>query len=262
MRRLVTLAVLLAAPVAGASNTPAPGNAPPGCPAGTNWTRTYAQIDAGVDPYAGTTTAVYYTVIAPCWVRWDTDFVVTAMIRDEKCNDLHGQADAGAYTFPVTVGNRWNVTDTPLDTGIVTSIAGARVNGMSGYAAMDVGLDGTWVTTVRQRYTGSVTDHRIGFTFIPRSRNGCYVSGMAWSPPLIGTVTYDPVDPAPGDAPLVATPDAAPLATSEAGGTVAGGTAPGAPEATGGCGSSGVTPALLGLAALAAASGPRRRRGR
>jgi hypothetical protein len=259
MRRLVALAVLLLASLANASN--GPPNAPPSCPAGTSWTRTYSQLDPDVDPWIGTTTAVYYSVTAPCWVQFDSDFVITATIRDLKCNNLAGQADAAGYTVPITVGNRWNITDTALDTGNVTTIAGARVNGASGYAAMQVGLDGTWVTTVRQHYgpAGAPTNHRIGFTFLPRVKGGCYVSGMNWTPGLVGTVTYDPYGPSTVDPPVDATTDPIVVPTTD---PLSSGAADGMGGGTGGCGSSGATPALLGLVALTAAAWPRRRRPR
>jgi hypothetical protein len=248
MRRVIALAVLVAAAEARAAGTP-----PPSCPIGSAWTQSWTQSDTGG------ATGVTFNLTAPCHVLFDTNFVVTAQVTDTLCN-----------TGTSTVGSGWKITDTRLDGSNATSTIGGV--GSPGYvgAGLVRTLDGQWLTTVQQRYTAPLlpTDHRMALTFYARTKDACAGSAHFWSATVIGTTTYDPyadtsvVDPAP------------PASTDPGTGTSTGGSG-GAPVAaaptpsvtstsadSGGCGSSGVTPALLGIAALAAASFPRRRRAR
>lgn len=217
MRRAVALAVLLVASLARAAGTP-----PPNCPIGSNWTSTWTQPDIA----NGGATGLTMQLVSPCYVIFDTDFVVTVQATDTYCN-------SGSQT----VGSQWRVTDTRLDGSNATSIIGGY--GSPGYRGIGMvqTLDGAWVTTVKQRYTGTPTDHRIALQFVPRDVDVCLGSAHFDFVSVIGTTVYDPYATV-----VDTTPPAAP-----------------APEPIGGCASAGVTPALLGLAALVAAAWPRRR---
>lgn len=163
-----------------------------------------------------------YRITGPCFVTFPANFVVTVSVTDT--------AHPSAW-----VGSRWSVVDTRIDAGSVsTTIASG--------SSVDTDPSGGWVTTCSDRYTvAPPVNHRIEFHFTDL---GDGAGAHGWSASLVGTVTYDPYpSPPPEAAPTEGAPAAAP------------------PEA-GGCGSSGVAPALLGLAALAAAAWPRRRRAR
>lgn len=247
LRRTVALAALLLASVAEASGTP-----PPGC-VGSLQTKTWAQLDANYDygPTTITTTAVYFSVSVPCYVTFDTDFVVTVSVRDELCNPSgtgsYGSGGSNYTGGSYFAGDMWNVTDTP-DASALTTIAGVGYT-VASPGFMKLAFDGTWVATVTQHYgpSGTPTNHTMGFRFIPRVKDGCYVGAMNWQPQWITTTVIDPypdttvVDPGP-------VPSTGPGGTGSTAGT-----------GSGGCGSSGATPALLGLAALLAAAWPRRR---
>ena len=238
MRTPLALAILLAAAVARAAGSP-----PPSCPAGTYWTQTWTRAD----PLWGTT--LTYAITSPCFVTFDSDFVITARVSDPLCVML--QSDPALRQS----GFRWNISDTRFDTGVVTTIAGARVNGVSSFAPIitdNSPVEGEWVTTVKQHYGpgGTPTDHRIKFSFTPRTVDDCALPGMGWTATIVGTTTYNPYAAAT-DAEAVQTPG-----TEPGGGNPASAAAP----SSGGCGSSGVAPALIGLAALAGAAWPRRRR--
>lgn len=217
MRRAVAVAVLLAASLARAAGTP-----PPNCPIGSNWTSTWTQPDIA----NGGATALEMKLISPCHVVFNTDFVVTVQATDTYCN-------SGSQT----VGSSWSVTDTRLDgTNATSTIGGLGSPGYGGIGLVRT-FDGAWVTTVKQRYTGSPTDHRIALGFRPRLEDSCGGTAHLYAVTVIGTTVYDPYA------------------------TVEDPTAPAAPaaEPSGGCASAGVTPALLGLAALVAVAWPRRR---
>jgi hypothetical protein len=268
VRAAVVLAALLFASVAEAAGVP-----PPGC-VGTTWTRTWSRIDTDLDPFTLQTTAVYFKIQAPCYVTFDTEFVITTKVVDERC----APGDV--------VGNHWNITDTDMTSGITSTIAGAGVGGLTGFSGIflnPTAPDPSWVFTVSQRYRppSAAVNHRIGFRFLARKDSDCFVSGMNWSAEIIGTTTYDPYpDTSTADPTPPASTDPAPPASTDPGvpGSTDGGgtgdvvvgvggapvmTPPATPSAeSGGCGSSGVTPALLGIAALVAAGFPRRRRAR
>jgi hypothetical protein len=243
-RTALALAVLLFASVAEAAGVP-----PPGC-VGTLRTKSWTQAD---DPdfnvNAGAGSSIAFTITVPCYVTFDTDYIITAQVRDTRCTAANYAAHPAAFAPPpYIVGNHWNITDTP-DATPLSTIAGAGLNGVSGFAPIklrsDGAFDGTWLTTVKQHYgpAGTPVNHLIGFTFIPRDPNGCFVGAMGWQPQWVATTVIDPY------------PDATVVDPLLPGGATAS-------AESGGCGSSGVTPAFLGLAALVAAGWPRRRRGR
>jgi hypothetical protein len=243
VRTAIAFLTLLAATAAQAAGTP-----PASCPIGKGWTQTWTRAD----PTYGTT--LTYSITSPCYVTFDSDFVITTRVSDPLCVLLQPDPSLRQSGF------RWNVTDTRFDTGVVTTIAGARVNGVSSFAPIVTDsspVEGEWVATVKQHYGpgGTPTDHRIKFTFTPRVVDGCSLPGMGWSATLIGTTTYDPYAETTLD-PLAVPTDVVSSDNSTSG---AGSPPPPAVE-SGGCGSTGVAPALIGLAALAAAGWPRRRR--
>ncbi len=172
MRRAVAAAVLLAASLARAAGTP-----PPNCPIGSNWTSTWTRPDVA----NGGATGLTMELVSPCHVTFDTEFVVTVKATDTLCT-----------TGLQTVGSQWSVSDTPLDGSSATSIIGGF--GSPGYVG--VGLvqivDGAWVTTVKQRYTATVTDHRMALTFGPRDVDVCGAPAHYWGVTVIGTTVYDP----------------------------------------------------------------------
>ena len=246
MRRAVIVVSLLAAGAARAAGTP-----PPSCPAGSAWTQTWTQPD----PAWGT--AITYTITSPCYVVFDTDFVITARVTDTLCQPPFLSSDFA------TVGSAYKITDTRLDASNATSvIAGlgspAGAPGSGGIGLVNV-FDGQWLTTVKQHYGpgGTPTNHQITFSFMPRNADDCTLPahGAGFTATLIGTTTYDPYASATDSGSLPG--DSGSTTTGSGAGASPGGAAP-APS-SGGCGSSGVAPAIIGLAALAAAARPRRR---
>jgi hypothetical protein len=237
VRRAIIVVSLLAAGAARAGGTP-----PPSCPAGSAWTQTWTQPD----PLSGT--ALTYTLTSPCYVVFDTDFVITARVTDTLCQPP-------SWPDLVNVGIFYKITDTRLDASNATSVLagrgsppGAPGSGGIGYVTA---FDGQWLTTVKQHYGpgGTPTDHRIAFSFIPRNADDCSLPGMGWTTEIVGTTTYDPY--------ATSTDSGTPPGDS---GSASTGSGPAAPAASsGGCGSSGVAPAFIGLAALFAAARPRRR---
>jgi hypothetical protein len=235
VRQSFALALLLAAFTARAAGTP-----PASCPAGTYWTQSTSD---GFTP--GTT----YTLTAPCYVTFPADFVVTVTVSDP------------AHSTAFAVAANWSVTDTRLDTQAVTTLASG--------SWIDTSTN-PWVRSYHDVYsTGTPVNHRIAFNFTDL---GDGASGHSWSPSLVGTVTYDPY-PDPSTATSSGSGGGTDPGASTSTGSGAGGADPGTSSQAGssagtgsgasggGCGSAGVAPALLGLAALAAAAWPRRRRG-
>jgi hypothetical protein len=223
LRRSLAVAALLAATVARANGTP-----PASCPIGSAWTQTWSQPDTY------TPTTLTYSLTSPCFVTFNTDFVVTVAVSDTLC----------VSSTPVSSGTQWAVSDTRLDGSNATSVIGGY-GSPGGGVGMVFTVNGSFVTTVAQHYgpAGTPTDHRIKLSFIPRDVDACGPSAHFWpGPTLIGTTTYDPYGPTSDGSASTAAPAAAAPADS-----------------AGGCASAGVTPALLGLAALAAAGWPRRR---
>jgi hypothetical protein len=224
VRRSIAFILLFTAGIARANGTP-----PPSCPIGSAWTQTWSRPDTY------TSTALTYKLTSPCYVTFNTDFVVTVSVSDTLC----------VSSTPVTSGTQWSVSDTRLDGSNATSVIGGY-HSPGGGAGMVYTVNGSFVTTVAQHYgpAGTPTDHQIKLSFIPRDVDVCGASAHFWpGPTLIGTTTYDPYG-----------------TTSDAGTGASSAPAGAAPaDSAGGCASTGVTPALLGLAALVAAGWPRRR---
>jgi hypothetical protein len=215
MRRLLVLALLLAASVARAA-----GTAPASCPAGTYWTR--SQTAAGPN-LSGTT----YTITAPCFVTFGADFVVTV-----------SAANTNPAWFNHYTSVPWEVDDVRIDASSATSILGR-----GGLLTLDA--SGLWTQALHNAYTtGAPVNHRIEFHYYDVGNNPDFPSAHGFSASFIGTVTYDPY-PDSSVTPPVGTAPANPAATP--------------PESSGGCGSTGTVPALLGLGAVLAAAWPRRR---
>jgi hypothetical protein len=251
MRRAIIVVSLLAAGAARAAGTP-----PPSCPIGSAWTQTWTNG-------AGNLT---YKLTSPCYVTFDTDFIITAQVIDTLCVPP-------SYTDQVQVGTGYQISDTRLDGSNATSVIGGAGSPGFGGVGMITVFDGQWVTTVKQHYGpgGTPTNHKIAFSFTPRIDTGCTLPSHFWSATIVGTTTYDPYATSSSDPGLVGT-DTGTGSSSDPGlvGTDTGSSSsstgspgaagPGASTPSGGCGSSGVAPALIGLAALAAAGWPRRRR--
>ncbi len=157
MRHAVAVAALVIAGTASAAGA----GGPPGCPTGTDWTRSIT------DSYGETT----YRITGPCFVTFPADFLVTVTVSDPVRTSSW-------------VGSAWTIVDTRLDvTGASTTIG-------SGPSVV-TDPSGLWTRSFHDVYSsGTPVNHTIKFNVTDLGQGAS--AGHYWTPSIIGTITYDP----------------------------------------------------------------------